>query len=150
MFKFVATCDFRQPTKASNQKPSGLLRPLPVPDYPWHSISVDLITQLPATARPYTAIVDLLIASKRWYTSVCHDSNGFCQSLYEGDLQQTWLARQHCLVDTLDLLPTSSDKSAETQLSMSIAYNPQKDGQAERTNQTLEKMLQHLCEPCPG
>ena len=34
-------------TKAIIIKPYGLLSPLPIPDSPWSSISVDFITQLP-------------------------------------------------------------------------------------------------------
>jgi hypothetical protein len=54
---YVQHCDICQRTKASPHKPAGLLQPLPIPDCPWESISVDFITQLPETLRGHTAII---------------------------------------------------------------------------------------------
>lgn len=42
--------------KASHQKPSGLLQPLPVPDWKWDQIGMDFITGLPKTWKGYDAI----------------------------------------------------------------------------------------------
>lgn len=44
---YVTGCDTCQHNKGPNHKPYGLLSPLPIPDQPWTSISVDFITQLP-------------------------------------------------------------------------------------------------------
>jgi hypothetical protein len=55
--QYVASCISYQSNKVQKFKPAGLLRPLPVPDYPWQSVSMDLITHLPCTARGHTAIV---------------------------------------------------------------------------------------------
>ena len=45
--KYVSTCDMCLCTKVSHQPPVGELNPLPVPDAPWDTISVDYIVELP-------------------------------------------------------------------------------------------------------
>ena len=55
--KHVASCVSCQVHKSSSRKAAGQLQPLPIPDYPWQSMSMDLITHLPCTARGYTAII---------------------------------------------------------------------------------------------
>ena len=45
--QYTATCDLCLRTKAHKQPPTGHLQPLPTPDRPWHTISVDFIVELP-------------------------------------------------------------------------------------------------------
>lgn len=45
--QFVRTCLVCQQDKAENKHPGGLLEPLPTPERPWVSISMDFITTLP-------------------------------------------------------------------------------------------------------
>jgi hypothetical protein len=40
--RYVKECDSCQRNKSNNQKPAGMLRPLPVPDDTWESVSMDL------------------------------------------------------------------------------------------------------------
>ena len=44
---FCSSCTSCQVTKDSNQKPSGLLHSLPIPDQPWQSIGMDFMGPLP-------------------------------------------------------------------------------------------------------
>jgi hypothetical protein len=57
VLEYVQTCDLCQRNKPTNQKPCGLLQPLPIPARRWESISVDLITALPRTTTGKDAIV---------------------------------------------------------------------------------------------
>ena len=59
VYRYVDTCASCQFNKSSIQRPGGLLKPLPIPDYPWQSMSMDLITHLPTTVRGHTAIVSV-------------------------------------------------------------------------------------------
>jgi hypothetical protein len=49
--RFVAQCDVCQRVKTVHQKPSGLLQPLPIPEWKWKDISMDFINGLPRTPR---------------------------------------------------------------------------------------------------
>jgi hypothetical protein len=44
---YVRECDICQRVRAENVSPAGLLQPLPVPERPWFSISMDFIEGLP-------------------------------------------------------------------------------------------------------
>ena len=54
---FVAKCDSCQRSKARTTKPPGPLLPLPIPEEPWQSVSMDFITKLPPTARGHDAVL---------------------------------------------------------------------------------------------
>jgi Integrase zinc binding domain len=54
---YIKSCDSCQRIKASQQVPAGLLQPLPIPLRPWEQVSMDFITQLPATKTGHDAIV---------------------------------------------------------------------------------------------
>ena len=47
--QYVSTCLHCQRNKASNEKPAGLLQPLPVPEFRWQWVTADFITDLPET-----------------------------------------------------------------------------------------------------
>jgi hypothetical protein len=44
---YVKTCLVCQQDKVKQHQPSGLLEPLPIPEKPWESVSMDFITCLP-------------------------------------------------------------------------------------------------------
>ena len=54
--EYVAKCLTCQKVKAEQQKPSGLLQPLPIPEWKWESISMDFISGLPRTRQGFDAI----------------------------------------------------------------------------------------------
>ena len=45
--EYVAVCDVCQRDKAEHQKPTGLLQPLPIPEWKWDKLGMDFITGLP-------------------------------------------------------------------------------------------------------
>ena len=55
--QYVRTCSTCQRIKPVNHAPHGKLQPLPIPEYNWQSIGMDLITDLPVTPSGYNAIV---------------------------------------------------------------------------------------------
>ena len=59
---YVASCETCYRSKSSRKMPSGLLKPLPVPNQPWRSISMDFIVDLPKIDQ-FDSIL------------VCHDPN---------------------------------------------------------------------------
>ena len=53
---YVAKCIVCQKTKYDRGKQHGLLQPLPIPDSPWESISMDFIFGLPKSMQGNTGI----------------------------------------------------------------------------------------------
>ena len=63
--KYVSTCDMCLCTKVSCQPPVGELYPLPVPDAPWDTISVDFIVDLPESEEKDAIMVVVGSVTKR-------------------------------------------------------------------------------------
>jgi hypothetical protein len=146
--KYVKSCDKCQRNKVINDKPTGLLQPLPVPTRPWESISLDFVTHLPITSTGMDAI--MVVVDR--FSKQAH----FIPTTSKADAATT--ARLFLTnVYRLHGLPRSivSDRDPKftsrfwktlfnqlgTKLAMSTANHPQTDGQTERTNRTLEEML---------
>ena len=66
--KYCESCQTCKRSKPSNQKPYGLLNPLPVPTLPWEAIGIDFVGPLPpsgdrnATYDSITVVICLLTA----------------------------------------------------------------------------------------
>ena len=54
---YVKQCPSCQGQKSASNRPTGLLQPIEVPRYPWHTVTTDYVTGLPRTARGNTAVV---------------------------------------------------------------------------------------------
>ena len=65
---YIKHCHTSQVMKAGNRKPAGLLRPLQVPDRPWASVSMDLITAL----LPSGTGKDCILVVVDRFTKMCH------------------------------------------------------------------------------
>ena len=151
---FVATCDSCQRMKASNQKQAGPMQPLSIPNRNWESVSMDLITDLPLTARGFDSVlvmVDRL--SKMTHFAACKKT---ISSMELAQLFTKEIIRLHgfqrSLVMDRDPRFTSQfwkDLCAMfgTKLRLSTAFHPQTDGQTERMNRTLEDCLRHYVSP---
>ena len=145
--RYVSSCDTCQRSKTSRHKPYGLLQPLPVPELPWSSISMDFIVQLPES-KGHTAI--LVVVDR--FTKMAH----FIPTTDDVDAEGTvalFLSRivpAHGLPDDIISDRGSVFTARFTQAFMkelgvtqnlSTAFHPQTDGQTERTNATLEQYL---------
>jgi hypothetical protein len=146
--RYVKSCDVCQRVKISQQRPGGLLQPLPVPERRWEDISMDFIMQLPRTPRGYDAIlvvVDRLTKRAHFIpTTTAVTAPGVARLFINEIFRLHGLPRSIvCDRDTrfvskfwqslLDIL--------DVRLNMSTAFHPQTDGQTERVNRTLEQVL---------
>ncbi|KAJ9514991.1 hypothetical protein QJQ45_017006, partial [Haematococcus lacustris] len=149
---YVRSCHSCQVNKSSAKKPAGLLQPLPIPERPWDSVSMDLIVKLPASGpNKYDSISEVLTKMvhlvKTWESMTA--------------TQYAKLFLEH--VFRLHGMPRSvvSDrgpqfhnkfwaevtKLLQVQVNLSSAYHPETDGQTERVNRVIEEMLRHFIRP---
>jgi len=54
---YLAKCIKCQQVKVEHQHPSGLLNPLPIPEWKWEAISLDFITRLPRRKSQHDSIM---------------------------------------------------------------------------------------------
>lgn len=144
---FVTSCDTCQRNKTAQHKPYGLLQPLPVPELPWSSISMDFIVQLPQS-KGYTAI--LVVVDR--LTKMAHfiPTNDNVDAPTTVELFVNRIVSAHGLPDDIvtdrgSVFTASFTRALMEHLgitqNLSSAFHPQTDGQTERTNATLEQYL---------
>src|SRR3569833_2477461 len=54
--RYIRSCDSCRRNKPSNQRPGGLLQPLPIPQQRWEQLTMDLIVGLPKTSRGHSGV----------------------------------------------------------------------------------------------
>ncbi|KAJ9533777.1 hypothetical protein QJQ45_026860 [Haematococcus lacustris] len=142
---YVRSCHSCQVNKSSAKKPAGLLQPLPTPERPWDSVSMDLIVKLPASGpNKYDSIlvfVDRLTKMvhlvKTWESMTATQyANMFLKHVF----------RLHGMPRSVvsDRGPQFHNKFwaevtklLQVRVNLSSAYHPETDGQTERVNRWL-------------
>jgi transposase InsO family protein len=148
--RFVASCSVCAQTKPSNSPPAGLLRPLPIPSRPWSHIALDFITGLPSSggntviltvvdrfskAAHFIPLPKLPSAKETAQTVVDHvfKIHGLPADIVSDRgpqfTSQFW--KEFCR-----LIGASP--------SLSSGFHPQTNGQAERANQIVGRILRSL------
>jgi hypothetical protein len=54
---YIARCMECQRVKVEHRHPTGLLQPLPIPEWKWEVVTIDFITKLPKTTRQHDSIM---------------------------------------------------------------------------------------------
>jgi len=147
---YVPSCDECQHNKSPRHARYGLLQPLQTPFAAWTSISRDFITRLPES-HGHTQI--MVVVNR--FTKMAHfiglNENATAKDVADTFLREVW--NLHCLptkiISDMDAkfsgeLWESLCKSLGIRRKLSTAYHPQRDGQTERTNQTLEGYLRNF------
>ena len=137
-----------QQIKAEHLHLAGLLQPLPIPEWKWETISMDIITGLPRTKKNNDSImvvVDMLskaahfIPVQSTYKAV-QIAHIFMQNVFKLHGLPKVIMFDRDVKFTSTFWKTLFAELG-TQLSFSTAYHPQTDGQTERVNQVVEEML---------
>jgi hypothetical protein len=151
---FVQHCDSCQRVKAPRQSKYGKLHPLEVPQRRWQSVSLDLITDLPVTARGYDTVVVFVDR----LTKMVHIEASTKSITSEGlaELFESRVIRYHGVPQTLVSDRDIRFRSALWQKALdtwgikhcrSTGKHPQTDGQTENANGVLEDTLRHFVGP---
>ena len=146
--EYVSKCLVCQQVKAERQKPSGLLQPLPIPEWKWEHITMDFVFKLPPTTQRHDGIwvvVDQLTKSDHFLPIREKFSPHKLAELFMNHIVSLHGVPVSIISDR-DPRFTSRFwkglmKELGVKLNLSTAFHPQIDGQSERTIQTLEDML---------
>ena len=146
--EYVTKCLTCQQVKAEHQVPSGLLNPLPIPQWKWDNITMDFVSSFPLTQKKHDAIwviVDRLTKSAHFLPIRLDYSMDRLADLYVNEIF-TLHGIPVSIVSDRDPRFTSRfwkelQSAFGTRLNFSTAFHPQTDGQSERVIQVLEDML---------
>jgi hypothetical protein len=155
--RFLKHCPECLRNKLANHKPFGLLSPIPTPSEPFDTWSIDLVTDLPASTMKNTTIqydtvmtvtdkfskaVRFLPGRKDWSAA------DWATSVYEGVTLNGWGYPKAIISDRdkrfLSALWAALLERAGARHITTTAYHPSADGQAERTNFTLEVAMRYF------
>jgi hypothetical protein len=147
---YIQQCGSCQRVKASQQLPAGTLQPLPIPENPWDSVSMDFITGLPKTKHGFDAIIVFVCRLTKMThilpTTTTVNAIGTAQLFKDhvwklhgvpltivSDRGSVFVGK--FITELLRLIGTTHNRST--------AYHPQTDGQTERVNRVLEDIIRH-------
>ena len=54
--KYISKCLTCQQVKAEHQVPSGLLNPIPIPQWKWDNITMDFVSSFPLTQKKHDSV----------------------------------------------------------------------------------------------
>ena len=151
MADYVSRCLTCQQVKASRQRPSGLLHPLPIPVWKWDHITMDFVYDLPRTRNGHDGvwvIVDRLTKSAHFLPVWKNYKLERLAKLYVNEIVRLHGVPESIVSDRDPRFTSkfwvSLQKALGTKTHFSTAFHPQTDGQSERTIQTLEDMLRSV------
>src|SRR6202046_3252147 len=134
-------------TKAICQPPTSELHPLPIPDKPWDTISVDFIVKLPQSEGKDSVmvVVDSVTKHRHFVDTVTTISTAGSARLYVQHIWKHHGIPQRVISDRGPQFVAEFMKELYRLLGVKIAattaYHPQGDGQTERVNQELEQYI---------
>ena len=145
--RYVQGCHTCARNKPRNQRPTGLLQPLPNPEGPWLWTQSDFITELPPS-RGFDAVY--VIADR--LTKMAHfipcKSTCTAEQLAELHIRRVWPLHGLPLLHNTDRGPQFTApymrnlyKSLGIDQRFSTAYHPETQGQVESNNKWLETYL---------
>uniref|UniRef100_A0A8C1LRZ5 Gypsy retrotransposon integrase-like protein 1 n=1 Tax=Cyprinus carpio TaxID=7962 RepID=A0A8C1LRZ5_CYPCA len=154
--QFVSACPVCAAGKGSNRPPAGLLQPLPVPSRPWSHIAMDFVTGLP----PSSGNTVVLTVVDRFSKAAHFIPLPKLPSAREtATIVLDHVFRIHGLPENVvsDRGPQFVSKfwaefcrQLGATASLSSGYHPQTNGQAERANQDLERVLRCVASAEPS
>ncbi|RVW21226.1 Transposon Tf2-2 polyprotein [Vitis vinifera] len=146
---YVKTCLVCQMDKTERKKAAGLLQPLPIPEKPWESISMDFISGFPKV-RDFKSVFVVVDRFSKYAVFIpapdtCPAEEA-AKLFFSNVVKHFGLPRD--IVSDQDARFTGKFwvelfKLLGSKLKFSTANHPQTDGQTERINALLEEYLRH-------
>ena len=146
--EYVSKCLTCQQVKAEHQVPTGLLNPLPIPQWKWDNITIDFVSGFPLTQRKHDSvwvIVDRLTKSAHFLPVRLDYSMDRLAEHYVSEIVRLHGVPLSIMSDRDSRFTSRFWKELQlalgTKSKFSITFHPQTDGQLERLIQILEDML---------
>jgi transposase InsO family protein len=145
--QYIRNCHTCQRSRTPRHRPSGVLRPLPIPSRPWSSISMDFVTGLPWSNGndAIWVVVDRLTKMRHFVPCRTTTSSSDLADLF---LQNVWKLHglpQDIISDRGPQFASDFWRQLCSRLGisprLSTAFHPETDGQTERANKTMEQYL---------
>jgi hypothetical protein len=156
IWAYVQSCSVCAQDKLDRAKYPGLLSPLPVPRSSWEHISMDFVEGLPTSGHANAIMVVVDRYSKFAHFIALHHpfliasvSRLFIDNIYRLYCMPLSVVSDRARVFTSKFWQLFFSM-ASTTLCMSSTYHPQKDGQTECVNQSLETYLHCFVHACPS
>lgn len=148
---YCKSCHTCATAKPQNQKQYGYLKPLPVPHRRWQQVGIDFVGPLPGSTNRHGDF-DMICVITDHLSSMVHlvPSRTDYRARDIAELIFDNVYKLHgspeILVSDRDSLFTSGfwehlHRITNSELRMSMAFHPQKDGTTERANRTITQML---------
>ena len=149
VIEYVPKCLTCQQVKAEHQVPSGLLNPIPVPQWKWDNIAMDFVFGLPLTQRKHDSIwviVDRLIKSAHFIPARIDYSLDRLVELYVDEIVRLHGVPLSIVSDRDPRFTSRFWKELQlalgTRLNFNTTFHLQTNEQSERLIQVLKDMLQ--------
>lgn len=144
---YVRTCQTCLRAKTPRHKPYGLLKPLPIGERPWSSISMDHIVGLPESNGCDAILVIICRLTKQGVFVPCHTTNTASDlaELFIGHVFSKHGLPADIVSDRGTLFVSKFWRALcaalEIKCNLSTAFHPESDGQTERVNPVIEQYL---------
>ena len=155
--EYVSKCLTCQQVKAEHQVPSGLLNPLPIPQWKWDNITMDFVSGFPLTQRKHDlvwVIVDRLTKSSHLLPIRLDYSMDRLAELFVSEIVILHGIPLSIVSDCDPRFTSRFWKELQsdfgTRLNFNTTFHSKTDGQFERVIQVLEDMLRGFVLDFPG
>ena len=149
---YCRKCHLCQTCKTDTSKKPGCLQPIPTPSLPFATICIDFVEGLPVCSgglNSLASITDKFSKAIRLIPCKKSDSGpAFAQRFFQF-VYPVWGVPEPIISDRdcrfVSAFWHTLMRLAGTKVALTTAYHPQADGQAERTNRTIESTMRILC-----
>ena len=146
--EYVSKCLTSQQVKVEHQVSSGLLNPIPIPQWKWDNIAMDFVSSLPLMQKKHDSvwvIIDILIKSANFIPAGIDYYMDRLAELYVDEIVRLHGVSLSIVSDRDPRFMSRFWKELQStlgsRLNFSTSFHLQTDGQSERLIEVLEDML---------